>query len=111
MFTLFSTQPKQETNVGNLGFHFIDKTLCGFETRQVVCFDCHGRIFENVACGFGSSMLNDKTSEATQINVLLTLKQTLFNCTHETFDNNGHFLFLHSCRIGNLVNDISFSHR
>ena len=58
------------------------ESLCRLESRDVVFGDDDGRVFGNVACSFGGTFLEDKTTKAAKINVLFmkdsTVAKTMF---------------------------------
>jgi hypothetical protein len=90
--------------------HLLGKALGWLEARHVVGFDRDGGIFLDVAGRLGGAVLDDETSEAPEIDILMLINQAVFHGFHKTLDDDGNVLSLQAGHEGYLVDNLCFSH-
>ena len=85
------------------------ESLCRLESRDVVFRDDDGRVFGNVACSFGGTFLEDKTTKAAKINVLF-IRQGFLYGFHERFNSRQNDVLFDSGLGRDFFYDICLSH-
>lgn len=81
----------------------------GLERRNLVLGNDDGGVLGDVACSFGCASLHNKTSKATEKDILSAGERILYN-SHELLNHGEHGSLLDAGRTGNLVHYISFCH-
>lgn len=71
--------------------------------------DDDGGILRDVASGLLGANLDDEASESAQIDVL-TMREGVLHGLHELLDGFEHIGLVDSGRLGDLVDNVSFSH-
>ena len=66
--------------------HLLYKAFGWFKTRQIVRSNSNRSVLCNITCGLLGAMFDDKTTKATQVNILFVIKQTAFDNLHKTFN-------------------------
>ena len=89
--------------------YLLSKGLRGLKGGDLTSRQLDGRILTNVTCGLGCPLLNDKTAEATQVDVLL-IDHSLLDHIHSRLDRVHDELALDPGLLGNLIDKVCFYH-
>ena len=74
-------------NVLLFASHALNETLGGLEARQIVCSDGNSGVLGDVACRFGSTVLDDEATKTTKVNIVFLVQQAALNCLHKAFNH------------------------
>jgi hypothetical protein len=93
----------------HIGFYLAHESFGRLERWNGVLGYNDGGVLGNVPGGLLGPFLDDETSKAPQVHVLIVAER-IFHCLHECFDSFLDSHFFDSRVLGNFVYDISFSH-
>ena len=93
-------------NVLLFASHALNETLGGLEARQIVCSDGNSGVLGDVACRFGSTVLDDEATKTTKVNIVFLVQQAALNCLHKAFNHYGNVFLLNTSLYGYLGDNI-----
>ena len=91
-------------------FHFSNKALGRFESREIVCFNNQCSILGNISSSLLGTMLNGESAESAKEDILFSLCHTLAYFLHKRFYSGCNVSFCKTSVLNNLVDNICFCH-
>ena len=90
--------------------HFADEAFGRLETWEVVGCNHNCCVLRDVSCCLLCTVLHDKATETSQVNIFLSLQQTVFDSFHKCLDSSGCIFSCHTCRSNNFFYNVCFCH-